>query len=258
METMTTKRCPRCKREKPVTEFHKDRSRKDGLNHRCRDCHRAHRREYVKKNAARNPDEIVVPSEKRCPECGITRPSSEWSRDRTSPDGLRSYCKPCRRAESAKYRAENPEKVREYVRRWQKANPDKVREKDRRWRKANPDRVRANYHRRRARKAGAFTVPHDRDDLLAYWRFIGVDPEKCFYCFLEGRDVPMEHVDHLMPLSAGGSETVWNKRPACAKCNTSKGARVFASGTGDERAFRIAREQANLTHLWMAANNLID
>src|SRR5690606_3966007 len=74
---------------------------------------------------------------------------------------------------------------------------------------------------------------------------------------LEGRDVPVEHIDHLKPLSAGGSETVWNKRPACSGCNLTKHARVFASGTGDERAFRIAREQANLTHLSMVLHNLI-
>src|SRR5690606_14463200 len=133
-----------------------------------------------------------------------------------------------------------------------------VRESYRRWREANPGKVRAKLHRRRARKAGAVTIPHGHDDLLTYWRFIGVGPEKCWYCALEGRDVPMEHIDHLKPLSAGGSETVWNKRPACSGCNLSKHARVFASGTGDERAFRIAREQANLTHLWMVMHNLID
>lgn len=247
METMTTKRCRHCKQEKPVTEFNKNRSKKDGLRSDCRECHRAHKREYQKKNAARNPGEVAVPPEKRCPECGVTRPVSEWHRSRARPDGLQGHCKPCMRAKVAKYRAGNGEKYRE-----------KSRERMRRWAKANPDKRRAHQHRRRARKAGAFTVPHSHDDLLAYWRFVGVDPEKCWYCALEGRDVPSEHIDHLKPLSAGGSETVWNKRPACSGCNLSKSARVFASGTGDERAIRIAREQANLTHLWMAMHNLTD
>lgn len=35
------KRCSRCKQEKPVTEFQKDRSRKDGLQPRCRECQNA-------------------------------------------------------------------------------------------------------------------------------------------------------------------------------------------------------------------------
>lgn len=255
---MTTKRCSRCKQEKPVTGFNKNRSMKDGLYPYCRECQRAYAREYKKKTASRNPDEVVVPPEKRCPGCGVTRPSSEWYRSRTSRDGLVDYCKPCMRGRAAKYYAENPEKVRERMHRWYKSNPDKARENVRRWQKANPDKVRAFVHRRRARKAGAFTIPHDEDDQRAYWRFIGVDPDKCWYCALEGRDVPMEHTDHLKPLAAGGSETVWNKRPACAKCNLSKNARVFPAGTGDERAIRIAREQANLTHLWMVMHNLTD
>lgn len=256
-----------------MTGFNKNRRMKDGLDHYCQACRREHLREYRKKNATRNPDEVIIPSEKRCPECGVIRPSSEWRRDRTSPDGLESCCKPCKRAKEAKYYAENGEKVRERrrrwreanrekdresARRWYKANRDKDRENNRRWKKTNPDRVRAYEHRRRARKTGAFTVPHSPDDLLAYWRFVGVDPDKCWYCALDGRDVPMEHIDHLKPLAAGGSETVWNKRPACAKCNTSKHARVFPAGTGDERAMRIAWEQANLTHLWMVMHNLID
>lgn len=252
------KRCSRCKQEKPVNGFNKNRRMKDGLDNRCRECTRAYRREYNKKNAARQPDEIIVPLEKRCPGCGVTRPSSEWHRNRAQPDGLASQCKPCMRARVAKCWAENGEKYRESVLRWQRANPDKRREHVRRWKKAHPDKVRALKHRRRAREAGAFTVPHSHDDLLDYWRFIGVDPDKCWYCALDGRDVSMEHIDHLKPLSAGGSETPWNKRPACAKCNLSKHARVFASGTGDERAMRIAWEQANLTHLWMVMHNLID
>ena len=247
METMTTKRCSRCKREKPVTEFGKNQGMKDGLQHYCRECNRAYQREYQrerrKKNAARRPDEIPVPSGKRCPGCGITRPSSEWPRNRTRFDGLADHCKPCTRGRDAKYRAENPEKNRENARQWRKANPEKNRAQNHRW---------------RARKAGAFTVPHTEEDLLGFWRFLGIDPDKCWYCALDGRDAPREHTDHLIPLSKGGSETVWNKRPACSACNSSKKDRVFPAGGGDEEARRIAREQANLTRLWMAAHNLID
>lgn len=32
------KRCWRCKTVKPITEFHRDRSRPDGLNHECKVC----------------------------------------------------------------------------------------------------------------------------------------------------------------------------------------------------------------------------
>ena len=35
---MQTKRCSRCKESKPVYEFYRDRSRKDGLNNSCKRC----------------------------------------------------------------------------------------------------------------------------------------------------------------------------------------------------------------------------
>jgi hypothetical protein len=37
---MKTKTCTKCKIDKPLTEFTKDRARKDGLNYYCRECTR--------------------------------------------------------------------------------------------------------------------------------------------------------------------------------------------------------------------------
>ena len=59
----------------------------------------------------------------------------------------------------------------------------------------------------------------DLADLLAQWR------HKCAYCgthVVEGKNL---HIDHVMPLALGGANHVANTVPACAKCNTSKGAK---------------------------------
>lgn len=40
------KRCIKCGRILPITEFSKDKSRKDGLNHYCKQCDRAKRKKY--------------------------------------------------------------------------------------------------------------------------------------------------------------------------------------------------------------------
>ena len=45
---MMKKKCYKCKKEKEYTEFHKDKSKKDGYNSRCIDCSRIFNREYVK------------------------------------------------------------------------------------------------------------------------------------------------------------------------------------------------------------------
>jgi hypothetical protein len=39
------KTCSKCKIEKPETEFHKDKSRKDGLNHNCKVCVKEHQQQ---------------------------------------------------------------------------------------------------------------------------------------------------------------------------------------------------------------------
>lgn len=38
MEEMKTKVCAKCKRELPVTEFHRNKATKDGLQSHCKEC----------------------------------------------------------------------------------------------------------------------------------------------------------------------------------------------------------------------------
>lgn len=51
----------------------------------------------------------TIPARKRCPKCERTKPSADWGRDRSSPDGLGSYCRECARL----VHAINDEKRRE-------------------------------------------------------------------------------------------------------------------------------------------------
>ena len=43
-EQSITKRCYQCKQFKPVSEFHKNRCRKDGFCHRCKTCQKLYRK----------------------------------------------------------------------------------------------------------------------------------------------------------------------------------------------------------------------
>ena len=42
--------CCSCKEEKPLSAFHKDRSRKDGLRYACKSCQNKRKKEYRQKN----------------------------------------------------------------------------------------------------------------------------------------------------------------------------------------------------------------
>ena len=42
-------------------------------------------------------DAVATAGVKPCPRCGVARPLSQWGRNKRRPDGLQSYCSPCRR-----------------------------------------------------------------------------------------------------------------------------------------------------------------
>ena len=50
-ETVRTKKCPKCGRELPTTEFYNNCHNKDGLQDKCKDCQREWNREYQRRKA---------------------------------------------------------------------------------------------------------------------------------------------------------------------------------------------------------------
>lgn len=117
------------------------------------------------------------------------------------------------------------EAVQARVRAWQKVNRDKVNANSRAWRERNREAARASVRRseerpgyRRARKlarrVGCVATP----EALAYVQVLVGDP--CCYC-----GEPMEQVDHIVPVGAGGDGSWENLTAACGSCNRSKSAR---------------------------------
>ncbi len=87
------------------------------------------------------------------------------------------------------------------------------------WVKRNPDKNRAKAERYRARQLeaeGSFTAA----DIDALYE---TQAGRCAYCGCDISDG--YHIDHVQPLSRGGSNWPDNLALACVKCNTSKGAK---------------------------------
>jgi hypothetical protein len=94
-----SKKCTRCGETKPRSAFHKDNRKKDGLFSYCRDCNKAANAARREKHRRRNlAGEVEPPDEKRCYDCGTTKPAAEFAACVTSEDGLQDICKPCKRA----------------------------------------------------------------------------------------------------------------------------------------------------------------
>jgi 5-methylcytosine-specific restriction endonuclease McrA len=94
-------------------------------------------------------------------------------------------------------------------------DPSKKKASAKRWQQANPDRVRVKNENRRAREMGAPGSFSDRDWLRLVERHRG----RCTFCNAQPDRLTVEHV---IPLSRGGSNWIGNILPACRSCNSSK------------------------------------
>lgn len=111
------------------------------------------------------------------------------------------------------YREENYEEVREREKRYREENRREVLEGKKRYREENSEKLRGMDRRRRELQHHAMrSAPYAEE----YVALIAKDP--CSYCGGE-----REHIDHIIPLSKGGTGDWDNLAPACARCNLSKG-----------------------------------
>lgn len=129
------------------------------------------------------------------------------------------------------WRRHNPDKQAQYSKRWRDKRPEAQRQATSNWRKANPGyglawrranpiKLRVYSQRRRAAKAASIQQHTERDILIQYESQRG----RCWWC---GNLVDNTyHIDHLIPLSRGGSNAPENIVISCPACNLSKGSKL--------------------------------
>ena len=104
-----TKVCNRCHRSLPLTEFHRNHTRKDGYQCQCKECQRELAQNLYsrrKAEAESEPQEPVPPkTTKVCTKCKRELPLSSFGPNKRSSDGLKVYCKECENENCRKYRA---------------------------------------------------------------------------------------------------------------------------------------------------------
>lgn len=114
-------------------------------------------------------------------------------------------------------REKHRDKHIERGRKWREENRDKYLKACAEWAKKYPERANAKNQKRRALRVEA-TGSHTAGDIIQM-----CDDQKglCAYC-----DTPLfgnHHVDHMTPLSRGGSNDWSNLAVTCPSCNLSKG-----------------------------------
>jgi 5-methylcytosine-specific restriction endonuclease McrA len=126
-------------------------------------------------------------------------------------------CKQCRAARGAENYERNRDQRVQGFRDYYAENREAVLTANRRWVEENPERAslisRIKKHRRRA--AGTLTVEDWQSVLSLYG-------DRCLAC--GAGDVT---IDHVIPISRGGSNTADNVQPLCGTCNTKKATKTI-------------------------------
>lgn len=174
---------------------------------------------------------------KICPKCGEWKLLIDYHKNRNRPDGLTYYCKSCACSASRLWNDKNTDyriiRDREYRRLHPrpKSTRKKLSSEDqrlhrtiyaRKWRKQNREAYRAinrrvsrrHWHRKRA-AVGTYTE--------AEWQALCAQHHYCCVCC--GQRLPLT-VDHIVPLSKGGTNFIDNIQPLCRSCNSRKHART--------------------------------
>ena len=119
------KQCFKCLKTLPFDMFYSHPEMKDGKLNKCKVCtlndsmirHERikNTREYkdqIKRNHESRSINAIIPEYKTCVKCKNNLPSSQFSRRRGSSDGLREYCKFCRKIETRKDYERHPERFK--------------------------------------------------------------------------------------------------------------------------------------------------
>ncbi len=149
------KYCFRCEETKPFSEFHKDSSRPDGTQPRCKRCMAVAVADSNRRKAERQKNAAELFEAPRvCGRCAIEKPAAEF-REFKIPKRHRSplcaECEVIRQHEKdalkvirdIAWKLANKEWMRNYNLRWQRANPEKCKEKHQKCRNKHLERYRA-------------------------------------------------------------------------------------------------------------------
>lgn len=229
---MDEKTCTKCGETKPLDEFSRDKSRRDGRSFYCKSCVSAYRRAYRASNLSevrkRENDyywsnrELVLSSQKASrdadPDKFRGRKKDAYWRD---PERARSqrmssyYASHAQNKERRRVRwANNRQSLNEKQRAHYAENRDVLLARARDYYASNPHIFWAGRFRRRAAELGLKLIVEDftKPDVIARYG------DSCFYC----ETGSFEHLDHYVPIKSGGPHTLDNVRPSCAACNLAK------------------------------------
>lgn len=208
---------------KPLDDFNRYKSSKDGRQAYCRECQRIKGAEWYDANrekAVADSRAWNLAHPERAREAVRRYQAKESSKELQRWRYANTAYGDRARARGKVYREQNREQVTARVAAWRAANPERTNRNKRNWAAAHPEYTREfarlKSARRRAMKRETTTSRFTVQQLASRLEYYG---GRCWMC-----GAPWAQWDHVKPLSRGGAHMLANLRPACSSCNISKGA----------------------------------
>jgi len=209
------KTCTDCGQTKNNSAFSPSKLGKLGTRSKCRECCRQQAKDYRSRNR-----EKVLASMRAYREANPEKIKALGAKFRKeNPDYGKNYHAKHRETELLRSKRKywsntSKESLRKKTARAN--NPEVFRERSRTYAQNNKEVIRAKSQKRRACIANNKTFSISKKELLLMYS------SKCFYC-----DNSASTLDHVVPISRGGSHGIGNLVPACNHCNFSKAGRTI-------------------------------
>jgi 5-methylcytosine-specific restriction endonuclease McrA len=203
--------CSSCGVEKPINRFARAKTGRFGVRGDCKECRQA--MAFKKDILDGRPDLFC------CTSCGDLKPYTldHFKRKPVGRYGLSTECRACLKKRSALHYKQNKPRYRELAIQWKTANPEKSRH--------IACAMASRYRARKLSAGGSHTVA----DVL---NILASQKRRCVYCMTV---LTKYHVDHIEPISKGGSDDKYNLQILCPRCNRQKSAKPpiqFAQESG--------------------------
>lgn len=229
------KQCTGCNQSFPPTSEHFPKNRRGKLAAWCKICTKAYSDRYYqehkkqvsekgKQHYIAHRSEILERQQKyveankekvlaRRERYKVTR--KEYERERYIRNRKKN------RERNKLYHEKHKERLNEYTRRYRKVHGERLNEKKRRFLRTEIGRLadKAHQHRRRAQKqasGGTHTASQIQEQIQR-------QKSRCYYCRNKLKKGKYQwHIDHVVPLSRGGSNDISNIVITCPTCNLKK------------------------------------
>lgn len=248
---METKVCTGCSQEKGIDCYYVKRKRKDGspeLYGRCKDCQsrlakekyaadlEASRQKSREAARRRSKEDKAAYRKKWYEENPEAAKDIERRADAKRKDKKKAYREANKeriKAQNAEYKAKNKEKINTAAAEYREANKEALAERQRQWREAHPERdyeIHARWKRENADLVNAAThrrrcqISESKENYtVEEWE--ALKRKQDYRCAMCGRREPEIKltIDHIVPVSAKGSNAISNIQALCLPCNLKKG-----------------------------------